>query len=275
MKYSLLLLITIAFFFACGDEYYGISDNDDDGPTYSTIETEPTLSANGAYIYYISTDTLDPFYSGIFRVTVASPSRQKLVHGTGYHSPTINFSNMTLAYLDSGRINYQSLYDLSHYESPLPDSFASIAFIRDTILAACRNDSIFVVTDSGEISPLISSGWDPTALTEDTFLHVTGKAPNYFIIKNNIYGIRPETLAVLSGVGRPRWPDLMSGFNYVSYEIADLSRHHFYVRKFGADSSIAIAASGYSKAIFLMDGRILFTGDNGQFLYSRYVVDNP
>ena len=276
MRYSLLLLVILSLFIACGDEYYGpSSNNDDDDPTYSTIETEPTLSDNGSYIYYVSADTSDLFYSGIFRVTVVSPSRQKLVHGPGYHSPTISFDNMTLAYLDSGHIKYQSLYDLSHYESPLPDSFGSITFIRDTILAACRNDSIFVVTDSGSMSPLIPKGWDPVTLAEDTFMYVTGKAPDFYIVRNNIYGIRPETLVTLSGMGKPRWPDMMTGFNYISFEIADWNRHYFYVWKFGTSSPIAVGESKYPKSIFLNDGRILFTGDYGQFLYSRYVIDNP
>ncbi|MEW5925375.1 MAG: hypothetical protein AB1746_15445, partial [Candidatus Zixiibacteriota bacterium] len=222
-----------------------------------------------------STDTSDLYYSGIFRVNVASLERQKLVHGTGYHSPAINFDNMTLAYLDSGRINYRSMYDLSHYESSLPDSFASIAYIRDTILAACRNDSIFVVTDSGDISPLIPKGWDPVTVAEDTFLYVSGKAPDFYIIRNNIYGIKPETLVALSGIGRPRWPAIMSGFDYVSFEIADWNRHYFYVRKNGMGFPIAVGESKYPKSIFLKDGRVLFTGDYGQFIYSRYVIENP
>ncbi|PKK82138.1 MAG: hypothetical protein CVT49_15225 [candidate division Zixibacteria bacterium HGW-Zixibacteria-1] len=273
MKYSVLFLIIFTIFVACGDEYYGSSP--DDNPTYVTIETEPALSSDGTYIYYISTDTSDSYYSGIFRVSVASLQRQKLVHGLGYHSPTVSFNNNNLAYLDAGRINYQSLFDMSHRESSIPDSFLSIAYIRDSILVASRNDSIFVVTDSGDMSPLVPKGWDPTILSEDTFLYFTGKSPDFYVVRNNIYGVRPETLFSMSGTARPRWPAMMTGYNYLSYEIADWSRHYFYVRKTPSDTAVAIGDSKYAKSILLKDGRILFTGDIGQFVYSNYIVTHP
>ncbi|HDL03881.1 MAG: hypothetical protein DRP46_01915 [Candidatus Zixiibacteriota bacterium] len=273
MRYSLLCLLVIAVIFACGDEYYG--PEPDDGPVITAIETEPSLSPDGNYIYYISSDTTDEYYSGIFRISVSTLIRRKLVHGTGYHSPTAGFNNSMIAFLDSGRVNYFSLIDLSRRTSSLSESFISISYIRDSILLGYRTDSLFLISDSGEVSPLPVTGWDPRVISEDVFIYFTGKSPEFYAVMNNIFVVDPDTLLALNTSARPSWPTLTRTYNQLAYDVSAGSRREIYTAQLGGDSPLLIANSQYSKSLYLEDGRLIFTGSSGSFYYSDYTGANP
>ena len=268
-----MFFLAIAVIFACGDEYYG--SGPDDGPDITAVETEPSLSPDGIYIYYISTDTADQYYSGIFRISVSTLIRQKLVHGMGYHSPTVGFNNGMVAFLDSGRVNYFSLFDLSRRTSSLTDNFASISYIRDSILLGYRSDSLFLINDSGEVSPLPLKGWDPRVLSEDIFIYFTGKSPEFYAVRNNIFVIDPDTLLTLNTSARPSWPTLTEAYDQLAYDVSAGSRREIYTAQLGGDSSLLIANSQYSKSLYLEDGRLIYTGLDGRLFYSDYTGASP
>lgn len=272
MTFRIFILMTLILFAGCGDEYYG-SGPDDPEPLTTVIESEPSLSPDGNYIYYISTDTTDSFYSGIFRISLDNLSRQKLVHGTGYHSPTVGSDNRTVAYLKDGRINYFSLANLSGRESPVTDTFYTIFYLRDTILIGGRNDSLFLITDSGEVSRMpIESGWDPCYIAEDRFVYFSGEASDFYAFRTTIFAIDPDsdTLLHLSMSARPHWPTLAENFDHIAFDIFDGAYRFIYTAPLGGNSPRFIAESEHIRPLYLNDGRLLFTGPNGRFYYSDY-----
>lgn len=266
MRYSFVILLLTTALVGCGDEYYGVNGNGNGG-SYA-LETEPSLSPDRAYIYYISSDTAYDRYNGIFRTSVASPIREKIFHGEGYHSPTIGFDNNTVAYLESGQIRYFRISDMTGWQSNFTDVFESIIFIHDSILLANRHDTLWQVQESEELLfRFPHRGWDPTLVTKDTFVCFAGEDLTYHIIKHNVYSTRPETLHTITTSGRPRWPTYDPQSGRLAYCIEMPGERRIYSAE---DTPIFIDSSSFSKPYILNWNLIIFTGPDGRFYQSDF-----
>lgn len=257
-----------AIIFCCGDEYYDI--NGHTGPGLYSIETEPSLSPDRNYLYYISNDTTSSLYRGIYRASVETPVREKILHGLNYHSPTISLDNNTIAYLDSGKINYYRMSDMAKWTSAVADSFESILFVSDSVILANRNDSLFLVDEAEKASAFWIIGWDPTLVSRDTFVYFVGTDSAYHIVKNNLYNIHPETLFTVATTAWPRWPSFDPESNHLAFEIERFHQKFIYSAEVAADTFIFIDSSEYSKPYILNHNLIIFTGPDGRFYQSDF-----
>ncbi|UCD93387.1 MAG: hypothetical protein JSU69_06320 [Candidatus Zixiibacteriota bacterium] len=270
MRYSLAALILIAVLLGCGDEYYGPTGSGGGNHGPYPVETEPSLSPDLNYIYYVSTDTAHNLYSGIYRASVGQPKREKIFAGAGLHSPSVGFDNNTVAYIDSGRIKYYRMSDMSGWPSNVTDSFGSIFYLSNDpldILIGQRNDSIFLVTESEGAVPFIARGWDPTFVFKDTFVYLTGEDSIYHIIKSNIYNLSPDTLFTLITNAWPHWPSLERNSGWVGYSLAWYYQRFIYAAK---DTFHFVDSSDYLKPLMLRYNMIIYTGPDGRFYQSNF-----
>jgi hypothetical protein len=276
LRRSLAVLIMISVFLACGDEHYGTSGGGGDGDSGPyPIETEPSLSPDLNYIYYISTDTTANLYSGICRAAVSVPKREKIFPGENLHSPTLGFDNNTVAYLDSGLIRYYRMSDMANWSSNVTDSFSSIFYLTDDpkdILIGYRHDSIFLVTESQGAQLFISPGWDPTYVIKDTFVYFTGEDTIYHIVKSNVYNLYPDTLFTVMTEASPHWPSFERKSGWAGYCLAWHHQKFIYAAK---DTFYFVDSSDYLKPLVLRYNIIIYTGPDGRFYRSDFYGTKP
>jgi len=265
MKYSLMIIFISVLFIACGDEYYGIKP---DQKYEYAIETEPSLSLDRSYIYYVSTDTSYDQFSGIYRASVATPVREKILLGENFHSPTVGPNNDILAYLDSSRIKFYNISDSTNWSSDVTDSFESIVMIDTNLIMACRDDSLFLV-ENGSLQ-FYAMGWDPTIISLDTFLYVIGDDSLYHIIKGNKFNILPDTLFTYKTMARLRWPSIHPQSGRFVFDLNWFAQNMIYSRTTGLDSLTFIDSSEYSKGLLVNYDQVIFTGPDGRFYISPY-----
>jgi hypothetical protein len=253
-------------FLSCGDEYYGPGGPSGQDPGPYSIETEASISPDGDYIYYIADDTITVIYSGIYRALIANPVREKILYGHSYHSPTVNFDDKTVAYLDSGIVNYYDFSLDSGYVYDSGTTFNSLMYINEDILLAGRSDSFFIVYDSGQ-SYFLKTGRDPTFTAPDTFVYIDRTdSIHYHIIKYGLpFSPNPETLLTLETTAWPRWPSYHAPSNRIVYGLEYYHQKFIYTFRPGDSSFFFLDSSTYSKPLILKDNLIIYTGPDGRF----------
>ncbi len=281
MKFSFVILAMVIVFIGCGDKYYNnrIQDSNDD-KYLPLIESEPSLSPDRNYIYYITVDTADNLNSGIYRAAVANPIRQKLMTGIDIHSPSLGFDNNTVAYLDdSGKIYYYNLDGQTTDTSTVDEHFESIFYISDNKLLAHRgdtggqNDSIFLIDNTGQVTYLVD-GWDPTYYAKDTFIYIySGDDSSYCILRNNIISYsQPETLFTISSFPAiPRWPSMDRQLNRLTYCLFWADQRFIYSAKAYETGFNFVDSSDYPKPLILGNDLIIYTGWNGRLYKSDFL----
>jgi len=254
---------------SCGDEYYG-PDSAIAG-AYN-VETEPSLSPDKQFIYYISTDSARNRYSGIYKAALGAPIRERVLFGNNYHSPVLNFDNNTLAFLEFGRIKYFNLAGMTTYVSAVNDSFESIIFLNESIIIGNRRDSLFSVNESNETSLFAALGWDPTSIARDTFIcFVHGSSPQHYkVMKNNAGNTNSEVLLDVITDTRPRWPtfDPTSGRLAFSWNLNEKT-HIFTAEMLGYTRNL-VDSSDFPKPHILNLDMIIFTGPDGRFYQTNF-----
>jgi hypothetical protein len=262
---SIVLLTTLG----CGDEYYGTNNNANRGPY--PVESEPSLSPDNKYIYYVSDDTASNGYGGIYRAAVADPVRERILAGSNLHSPVMGSDNETLAYLDKGKINYFVLPGSVSPLSGISDSFESIMFLDESIIIGQRHDSLFAVDEFHGTSTFALSGWDPTSVAKDTFVCIvqdTGKI--YYIVELNKYNVSPDTLFTLKTNARPRWPSFHRKSGRLAFGLEFTDQRFIYSAEAFKDSSHFIDSTDFIKPYILNFDCIIFTGPDGRFYRSDF-----
>nr|MBN2277449.1 hypothetical protein [candidate division Zixibacteria bacterium] len=259
-------LILMALLLSCGDEHYG-TNNDDDDYIYP-IESEPSLSPDHNYIYYISTDTNYTQFTGIYRASIGAPIREPVLMGEGLHSPTIGSDNNTLAYLDSSRIMFYRISNASSWPSEITRDFESIVLMDTSLILAQNNDSLFMVL--GNEMQYFGPGWDPTIVTRDTFIYFVGNDSTYHIIKNNIFNILPETLFTYITKAWLHWPSLHQASGRLALDLGWHFQDYIYSAESGETSVTYIDSSEYSKPLIISFDQIIFTGPDGRFYVSPF-----
>ncbi len=263
-----LVVIILAFLISCGDENYGpIGGGSDPGPY--TIESEPSLSPDKNFVYYIANDTITYLYSGIYRLDIGVPKREKILYGHTYHSPSVNFDNKLVAYLDANIINYYNFSLDSHYVLDSSSYYESIFYVSNDVLLGNRFDSIFVIDETG-FSYFLLEGRDPTYVAPDSFVYLSGEDSVFSILlKNVVLPNLPETLVTIStGTALPRWPSLHSVSGRLAYGIEFSQQKFIYTIGQSDTGFVFVDSSDYSKPLLLRENLLIFTGPDGRFYQS-------
>ncbi|MCP4706661.1 MAG: hypothetical protein GY865_18840, partial [candidate division Zixibacteria bacterium] len=237
------------------------------------IETDVSLSPDREYIYFSVQDTIfDGRYSGINKARVTHPVRERVLAGSNYYSPTINFDNNILAYLYDSRIHYYDIALDTIMNSGITADFESILYVNLDVLMAARNDSLFLTNETDSTYQYLRDGWDPTLIAADTFLFFASLDNYTFrIIKDNLEESNPETLYTIRTAAFPHWPTLHPNSGHLAFGI-ELYDQRFIYSGVAGDSPLPgetltfIDSSGYSKPYILNYNQIIFSGPDG-FLY--------
>ena len=172
-----LALVTLSplMLVGCSEDSTGSDGSGNYVPRY-LVESEPTRTLDGRYVYYIATDTINLGQSGIFRAEVNKPIREMILAGVDLHSPTLAPNNTTLAYLNGGIIEHYSLLTETIDTSDIVREFRSIAWLNDTMLVARADWSIYLVNELRGTLTAVGDGWYPSVVARDTFTYT---APRY------------------------------------------------------------------------------------------------
>lgn len=264
-KTALLCIILLMALSGCGDENYGLPSS---GNGAYNIESEPSFSPDREYIYFTVADTARNINSGLYRASAGAPIREKILPGRDYRSPVINFDNNTLACLNEGRIRYYRISDGQEMASTVTDSFASIVFIRENVLVACRSDSLFSVNELAGVASFVRTGWDPAFYTRDTLVCLDGADDEYAVLKIDAGNVRADTIFTLTTNARPRWASVLPDGNRLGYTIEFGPQKFIYVGNMQTGDFIFIDSSDYPKSLILNLNQIIFTGPDGRFFQS-------
>jgi hypothetical protein len=271
------LIIIAVFLLSCDNDTGVTPATPNGGPDRYRIETEPTLTPNRNYIYYITTDTSNTAKSGIYRAKAKKPVREEVLLGEGFHSPTLSPDNNTLAFLESAKINYFRLSDQSRWKSSVTDGFESIVFVNDSLLAACRYNSIFLLNENSGIADFFTDGWDPTLVMPDTIVYLIedtiGSVNTYRIVKNDISNNQPDTILNIGHLELfefPRWPTLEPLIGRLTYAVRTPIINYVFSAEIGSGVSTHIDTTRYEKPYIINYDLIIFTGPDGRFYQSDF-----
>jgi len=270
-----IILLTVMCFvlpFACEEK--STDTGNGHGVGRYLIETQPSLSFDHTYVYYIATDTVDTSNNGIYRAQVKKPIRERVFAGQNLRSPTVSPDNQEVAYLKSGVIWFYNIDENSHATSSVSMSFQSIAYVSDMILVGQRQDSIHVISKSDDSVTFLASGWDPSPLTRDTVLYVVpivGQA--YGIVKSDMSALSCDTMyyvSVIDNFGYVRWPSFDRQSNRLTWILTSARGHEVFAAEIGQYPPHIISGSLAEKPLILNFDKIIYTGPDGRFYESNY-----
>ena len=274
-KFIIILLILII---SCDDDNSTNSDNSNGDTATTWIESEPSPTADHNYIYYINDDTVSSDKSGIYRARTDQPIREEILHGEGYHSPTIAVNNDTLAFLDSnGIINFYDISEKSLSVSGISDDFNSITFINDSIIIGNREDSLFLVNKRNNTSSFFSLGWDPTLYAIDTFICITQGGTGYYqITRFDDFDTSPNILRGfnISPPSLPRWASAESLLNHFVFVIEDYDKKEVYTGTLDTNDLFLIDSTGFNKPCLINYDFIIYSGPDGRLFQSNFAGTN-
>jgi hypothetical protein len=266
-RYSGFLFFIALLIAGCDKDSIIPSNSGPDG-AYS-IETQPALSLDRQYIYYINIDTALPANNGIYRINTATAVREKIIPGDRFSSPTISPDNRTLAYLDSGKIFLYNMIGKTIAPSGIPDTFASITFISDSLIAGHFDSSIYIINIEKKTVTQFFSGWDPVACGWDDFVAIR-KASGYFYISRFPFGTNIEDLVLfLGGDTIPSWPSFDTASERLTYTINDDGRKKIYAGVRRGESHL-IDSTDFAGSVIVSANKIIFTGHDGRFYVSDF-----
>lgn len=243
------------------------------------VESEPTRTLDGRYIYFIATDTINLGKSGIFRAEVGKPIREMILAGENLHSPTLAPNNTTLAYLNGGIIEHYYLLTGIIDTSNIAREFRSIAWLNDTLLVARANWSIYIVNELRGTLTNVGTGWYPSVVTRDTFTYTT---PRYglsdVVIKCGASLTICDTVLDLSSdltYGINLWPNRDPSSDrwvWVQNTGFGMTVHAVQAQPF---SDREIDSTMGDKALMLGPDKIIFTSFDGRFWETDWAGSDP
>jgi len=273
---SIILLLILLI--CCDDDNSTNSINSNGDAATTWIESEPSLTADRSYIYYINKDTVSSEKSGIYRARIDQPIREEVLHGEGYHSPTMIVDNDTLAFLDSnGIINFYDISEKSLSVSGITDDFNSITFVNDSFIVGNRDDSLFLVNKRENTVSFFSLGWDPIFYAVDTFLCITRGGTGYYqITRFDDFDTSPNILHGfnISPPSMPRWASAESLLNRFVFVIEDYDKKEVYTGMLDTNDLILIDSTGFNKPCLIDYDFIIYSGPDGRFFQSNYAGTN-
>ncbi len=247
-------------------------------PRYS-FESEPTLSPDRQWVYFIATDTVTPANSGIYRAPISRPASETVLLGESLHSPTIAPDNRTLAYLDAGEIEYYDLLSQTGSSANIRRAFESIQYINDSLLVAQADSSVWLINDRRSMVSHIGRGRDPSALVGDTFIYLAPvdgtaggivKCDASFAVRDTIFCIAPHDQP-----GSARWPAWDPAGSTMVWVYHTSSDTAVYVGQGQPSNNRRLAATTQRKALIVRPGTVIFTGNDGRFYQTDYTGSDP
>jgi hypothetical protein len=263
----LLFLPILAFLITCDDD--NDLPNGTAGPEYYALETEIARAPGEQYIYFITTDTVTPINTGIYRAHIANPIREKILAGTEFHSPVGAPNNHTVAYLQDSIIHYYSLISRTIKISILPDKFTSIVYVNDTLMVACRDTSLYLIDETDSTVNFFGYGWDPTYIGPNQFAYFVRESSLCLLKVSDIYEESVNILRTLPGSTVGRWPTVIPAMERVVYSIEKSDTSFIYSFQIGLTPT-KIDTSLYSQACLADLDLILFTGPDGRIYQSDF-----
>ena len=269
--YRLYLFLILSVVLACGcTEDRPTRSN---GEQHFSLETDPQLSPDGNYIYYVSLDSFLPANSGIYRASVLTPIREKIVSGVGLSSPTLSPDNHTLVYIDSGDIRWYDL--ISHDTGQFSSGFSwdAIVFVDTNLLIGCRDSSIELINIETPSAGLLGEGFEPDNASDSTYIIAANLDSDYRLIlrENYVSGIVDTLLkAQFPGLIPPiRSPSKHPSNDHLVFSIRNGSAYDIYSMR--GDTLRVIGRSNRSGVEIAADDLVLFTGSVG-LLYRTTVT---
>jgi hypothetical protein len=273
----IVVMVSPLILAGCSEESTG-SGGSGGNQSRDRIESEPTRTLDGRYVYYIATDTAKIVESGIFRAEVDLPVREMILVGEDLHSPTLAPDNNTLAYLNGGIIEYYNLTLRTIDTSSIDQEFESIAWLNDTLLVAGADGDIYVVNELRETATLLGEGWDPSVVTRDTFIYVvSGPGEGYSVVTCDVSQSGCDTIFFVSTVGNVgimRWPSLEPQAGRLAWGRDNINGLRLYIGEIDPYSVRMLRATARIKPLLLGPDKIIFTSFDGRFWETDWAGSN-
>ncbi|UCE24253.1 MAG: hypothetical protein JSU74_13340 [Candidatus Zixiibacteriota bacterium] len=272
---SLLVLFNLA----CNKDDSGITSNEPTWtePEHYSKETEPTLSLDREFIYFVVSDTLFPDKHGIYRARVDSPAREKVLAGFGFHSPVVSASGFEVAFLTGSTLNYLKLADGTVTSAGVSGNYEVILPLNDSLYVGCAGQQLYLINSRDSSVTRLGTGSDPTRYGPNRFIALTEvSAGAYAILKftyrddveGDLFSI--DTLDMLSASGEIRWLSLESiQKRYVYVEKLD-TVNNVYTGQVGTTVKNFIATTDHVKAHILGYNLLIYPGPDGRFYQSNF-----
>lgn len=259
----LLIALSLAAVIGCGDESKGPTV--DVKPSFN-IETEPSLSFDREFVYFIGNDEDDSALSGIYRARVTEPVRELILSGTDLHSPTVSPDNSTVAYLKGERVHFLRLSDGKDVPATINAVFESLLWVNDTSLIGSRDDMLYLVDQGGRTSTLLRSGWDPSLIsTNEIAAFIPSLEGTYLAISFDPRFMQSSSLFVIQASSRPHWPSVDTSMANMAFSVTENDSHQIHlVQQPVMGSKVIAVSSRHPKALFIDLQTILFTGPDGR-----------
>jgi len=270
---TVVLLTMLLFCMGCEEKAPTESNPDPETGGYR-LESEPSLSPDGRYVYYIATDTIDPSRSGLWRAEVVKPERAELHNGTAFSSPSASPNGNVVAYLDSSRIGYYSISQHRSWASSVALEYDALVMLNEDQLIGERDDSLFLISEAATTTQFVTRGYDPTLVAVDTFVYLV-PMPGYAygVVKSGLPEMEPDTVyyvSVADWSGVIRWASLHNGNGKLvwTHEISNLNT--IVTGQLPFSDPIPIDVSPTKKPCIISEFLIIFTGPDGRFWKSDF-----
>ncbi|MDH4157921.1 MAG: hypothetical protein OEW00_11670 [candidate division Zixibacteria bacterium] len=261
----LWLLVGLLAVVGCDEAGKGVSP--DRRPPVTRKESQPALTMDRQYIYYVNDDTVNPVNSGVYRARVNAPEREAVLYGRGWHSPTVSLTGGRLACLDStGSIYYYSPADKSLSGSAITERFASITFVNDTLLVGERAGGLSLVNEVRRTVTLFTAGWDATCPAVDKFVCVARTESHlYHLVQYADFSPVPETLLTLWTMAVPRWPSMEGHLRRLAFTLQSSDGIEVHTAAAGEIGSTFICNTWHVKPYMIDFNLLIFAGPDGRF----------
>ena len=262
---QVLILAGLLAVVGCDDDRSGVSP--DRRPPVTRKESQPSLTMDREYVYYINDDTVNSINSGIYRARVNAPERENVMYGRGWHSPTMSCAGDRLACLDStGSIYYYSVANKSLSASAITEKFVSITFVNDTLLVGERAGWLFLVNEARQAVSLFAAGWDATCSAVDRFVCVARTESHlYHIVRFADFNPVPETLLTLWTMAVPRWPSKEGHLGRLAFTLQSSEGIEVHTATAGEIGSTLICETWHVKPYLIDFNLVIFAGPDGRF----------
>ena len=250
--------------------------SDESGIGYR-LESEPTLSVDGQYVYMVATDTIHANNSGIYRARVSRPQRELILAGDGYHSPTVSTDNTLLAYLREGTLTYYRFAGGVKWNTNVPGSYSSVLFVDSGRIVAGVGDSIYLLDEAQASRTSLVRGGDPTLVREGAFAYRFPRPGYAYSIA--VYDMASATcdtvftISTLENLGEVRWPTYHESSKRLAWLTHDwwgntVSTCH--ADSGGIENHHYIDTTGTLKPYLIGADAVIYTGPDGRFRKSDY-----
>jgi hypothetical protein len=235
-------------------------------PAYYPIETQPEITPDRQYVYYVRTDTSQLSQDGIYRLKIVRPEREEILAGTGYKSPSSTARQLSLAFVDSSRLVLYGLVDKKRDTLHASRLFNSSLYINDSTLVAGDDTALYRLNTNDSSIVEFEFGWDPTVLDGDTiaFIRPAGVG-TYQVIAQTVFDTVGQVVATIPSPERPRWASVEPRLRRFVYAVPNGADFAFYTGEQGSSSTNLVAGSTHPKACMLDFNLLIFSGPDGRF----------